>query len=81
MTKHVFKVSRPYIGQRIKAGMVTKGLTITEFAELLKCNRSNVYNIFERRSIDCDLLTRISRVLGRNFLLEMGKELEEELES
>lgn len=80
MTKTTYKLERPCIGQRIKAGMVMKGLSIAEFAQLINCNRSNVYHIFQRKSIDSGLLTIISKVLDRNFLLEMGMELEQELE-
>ena len=70
---------KPIIGQRIKAGMVNRGLSISQFARMINCDRSNVYDIFQRRSIDSDLLRLISKALGRNYLLEMGRDLEEEM--
>ena len=33
----------------------------------LNCNRTNVYKIFNRTSIDTELLLKISNVLKRNF--------------
>ncbi len=74
-----YDVNSPTIGQKIKAGMQSMGLTVPEFAEMINCNRSNVYDIFRRRSIDSELLCVISKVLHRNYLLEMALDLEEDL--
>ena len=41
----------------------------TWFARQLYCDRTNVYNIFKRESIDTMLLQRIGAVLGRNFFV------------
>ena len=46
------------------------------FARNLCCERSNVYDIFKRRSIDTQMLLRISNILGHNFFRYYQKEYE-----
>jgi hypothetical protein len=41
--------------------------SITWFAKRLYCDRSNVYAIFKRQSIDTEQLLRISIILKYNF--------------
>lgn len=57
-----------HIGQLIKAVFDESGMTVSEFARQIHLERSSVYNIFERPSIDAMLLARISLVLKHNFL-------------
>lgn len=44
--------------------------TVSWFARLLKCDRTNVYDIFTRQSIDTSLLMRISCILNHNFFAD-----------
>lgn len=60
-----------HIGSLIKAKVEERGLSISDFARLLHYERTNIYKIFKRRSIDVDLLIRISRVLEYDFLREV----------
>ena len=46
-------------------------MNITQFAELLHCDRANVYNIFRRKKIDIDLLLEISNILNYDFVKEI----------
>ena len=46
-------------------------MTISEFARQIYHERSTVYGIFERPSIDSTLLARISLVLNHNFLFDV----------
>lgn len=50
--------------------------TVTWFARQLNCDRRNIYNIFARKSIDTELLMRISRILNHNFFADIAHELE-----
>lgn len=50
--------------------------TVTWFAEQLHCNRTNIYDIFKRKSIDTELLMRISLILNHDFFKELSQELE-----
>lgn len=56
-----------HIGKIIEEEFRRQERSVSWFASKLCCDRSNVYSIFRRSSIDTDLLLRISNVLGRNF--------------
>ncbi|MCQ2310515.1 MAG: XRE family transcriptional regulator [Paludibacteraceae bacterium] len=56
-----------HIGQEIKAVLDQQGRKISWFADKLYCDRTNVYDIFKRSSIDTELLLRISVALNFNF--------------
>lgn len=58
-----------HIGNLIKEELQNQERTISWFARKLYCDRSNVYDIFKRESIDTELLLRISLILERNFFL------------
>jgi hypothetical protein len=56
-----------HIGNEIKMELLRQERTVSWFARKLCCDRTNVYSIFKRESIDTLLLQRISSVLNRNF--------------
>lgn len=56
-----------HIGKAIKAKMQDQGRSVKWIAEKLCYERTNVYSIFRRKSIDTDLLYRISVILEYDF--------------
>lgn len=48
---------------------------VTWFAQELHCKRTNVYDIFNRQTVDTELLARISRILGHDFFRDLSDEL------
>lgn len=56
-----------HMGNLIKAELAKQERTISWFARKLYCDRSNVYDIFRRKSIDTELLLRISIILNHDF--------------
>ncbi len=62
-----------HIGQLVKSVFDDRHLNVSELARQLHCDRSNVYSIFQRRSIDIELLAKLSKVLNYNFLEEAMK--------
>ena len=60
-----------HIGSIIRQKLMESPLSIAEFASRINRTRTTVYDIFERKSIDVDLLLRISEVLDYNFLEEV----------
>ena len=56
-----------HIGRLIKNRIAEKNMTIVAFAEQLHCTRVNVYKIFNKNSIDTDMLVRISLILEYDF--------------
>jgi hypothetical protein len=55
------------IGQLIKERVKHQKIDVTEFAKLINKERSNVYDIFKRDSLDTDLLKKIGQVLDYDF--------------
>ena len=47
--------------------LIRQERTISWFAKKLCCDRTNVYSIFKRQSIDTELLLRISEALHYDF--------------
>jgi len=59
------------IGEKIREIFDKKNMNIAQFAELLHCDRANVYNIFRRKKIDIYLLLEISKILNYDFVKEV----------
>ena len=57
-----------HIGQLMKSVFDESGMTVSELARQLRCERTNVYTIFKRRTIDVELLAMLSIILNHNFL-------------
>lgn len=56
-----------HIGKLIEEELRRQERSVSWFAKKLYCDRTNVYSIFKRPSIDTELLLRISIILNRNF--------------
>jgi len=55
------------IGILIKEELTEQERSVAWFARKIHLDRSNVYRLFQKNSVDTDLLRRISQVLGRDF--------------
>ncbi len=62
------------IGRTIREVMKKKGMSATQLAREIPCERTNVYNIFSRKDIGTKLLWRICEVLDHNFFDDYAKE-------
>ena len=60
-----------HIGSMIKQKVVEKSMTIKEFSDKINCDRTTVYDIFKRKSIDTEKLIKISQVLNFDFINEV----------
>ena len=65
------------IGQLIKEELASQERTVSWFARKLHLDRSNVYRLFQKNSVDTDLLGRISLILDRDFFEEMSSNFRE----
>ena len=65
-TTHINNKMEP-IGQLIKEELMAQERSVAWFARKLCLDRSNVYRLFQKNSIDTSLLTRISTVLNKDF--------------
>lgn len=53
-------------------------LTVVAFAKLLNCDRTNIYKIYNKPSIDTDLLFRINEALSHDFFKDISESIKEE---
>ena len=60
-----------HIGSIIKQKVIENSMSVKEFADKINCDRTTVYDIFKRKSIDVDRLMKISEVLKYDFLSEI----------
>jgi len=67
-----------HIGQEIERVLRQQGRSVSWFAKQICCERTNVYSIFRRASIDTDLLARISKILSYNFFEDYSSLLKQE---
>lgn len=63
-----------HIGLLIKKELELQERTPTWLAKKINCDRTNIYRIFDRESIDISLLSRISTALNRNFFEELSQQ-------
>jgi len=60
-----------HIGKKIQHVFNQSGLTVSQFARMLEIQRTRIYTIFECKTIDTDLLCKISDVLHYDFLSDV----------
>lgn len=56
-----------HIGEKIKAVFESREMKLKDFAQDIGVARQNVYRIFEKDSIDTELLKKIAGILEHNF--------------
>jgi len=66
-----------HIGQKIKEELYAQGISVSVFAKKINRSRNVVYKIFERESIDTELLNKMAKILNCDFfsLYSSQKEL------
>lgn len=74
-------MTKRHLGALIKAELETQERGVSWLAKKLSCDRSNVYRIFQKKSLDTQLLARISKILNRDFFAELSATFTEEQDS
>lgn len=64
-----FSLMSIHIGKIIKKIVKKKAISVTDFADKINYSRRNVYEIFDRETIDSGLLIKINKVLEENLFL------------
>jgi len=62
------------IGLIIKEELAAQERSVSWFARKLNMDRSNVYRMFYKNSIDTGLLARISKLLNRDFFALLSED-------
>lgn len=75
--ERILKTVMIHIGQLIKEVFANqpKSHTVNWFAEQLHCRRGNIYDIFNRPTIDTELLIRISLILDYDFFAHISQHI------
>lgn len=63
------------IGEIIRAELAKQERSVAWFARHLACDRTNIYKIFAKDSIDTALLIRISIILNHDFFADISNEI------
>ena len=58
-----------HIGEKVKARAKELRIGPTELGRMIKTSKQNVYGIFERKSMDTELLQKLSKVLEFDFFV------------
>ena len=64
-----------HIGSLIEQELRRQDRSVTWLAGELHCDRTNVYKVFKKKSIDTKLLEDISVILQHNFFLDYAEEV------
>ena len=56
-----------HIGTILREKLKTDGKSVVWLARELGCHRTNIYNLFDKNSLDTQLLQRISIIMNYNF--------------
>ena len=65
-----------HIGSIIKEKFDKHGASVSWFARQLCCDRTSIYSIFKRESIDTALLVKISVILEYDFFQHYSQDLD-----
>lgn len=65
-----------HIGYLIKSVFDESGMTVSELARQIHLERTTIYSIFERPSVDAIQLAKISKALKHNFLFDIEREFD-----
>ena len=68
-----------HIGNLIRERLKEDGKSVVWLARELGCHRTNIYNLFDKYSIDTQLLERISIIMRYNFFDLYKQEAEEKM--
>ena len=64
------------IGKIIKEELRRQQRSVIWLSGMLNCDRRNIYDIFQRPSIDSDLLYKLSIILNRDFFAYFSANLQ-----
>ena len=69
-----------HIGKQIRQKMEEHQKTVVWLAEQLSCSRTNVYKIFDKYSLDTEMLARISTIIEFDFFSLYSKDVKRKKE-
>jgi len=73
----VMEAEEIHIGSVIRKELKRQGRSVSWLAKQLFCDRSNIYRMFQKASLETSLLFRISKILGTDFFVYFSRKLPE----
>ena len=70
-----------HIGKRIKQKLAEQGRTSSWLAQQLSYNRTTMYKIYDKASLDTQMLLRISRIMEYDFFKEFSQKFDSQVSS
>lgn len=64
-----------HLGNMIKRELKAQGRSVSWLARTIHMERSSIYKIFDRNSLDVGLLIRISVVMDHDFFLDVSQKM------
>jgi hypothetical protein len=64
-------IANIHIGTIIKAKAAERGISKTQLSKIINCHVSNIYYLYENKSINTDLLWQLAEALNYNFFTEV----------
>lgn len=64
-----------HLGNMIKRELKAQGRSVSWLARTIKMERSSIYKIFDRNSLDVALLIKISLVMDHDFFLDVSNKI------
>lgn len=61
-----------HIGRMVAAELERQGIKVEWLARQIPCDKSNMYKMLKRPSMDVVLLLRISRILRHDFMKDLS---------
>ena len=72
---------RIHVGKLIRERLKEEGKSVVWLAQELGCHRTNVYNIFEKNSLDTNTIRRISIIMRHNFFDYLQEDTQKQIDS
>lgn len=69
-----------HLGNMIKRELKSQGRSVSWLARTIKMERSSIYKIFERNSLDVALLIKISIVMDHDFFKDISQKMHDHYE-
>ncbi len=66
-----------HLGTMIKRELKAQGRSVVWLAQMINMERTSIYKIFERNSVDVRLLVRISLVMNHDFFQDISNKIRE----
>jgi predicted transcriptional regulator len=66
------------VGFLIQSELRNQGRSVTWLAKQLNCDRTNIYKIFKRQTVDTALIERLSKIMKEDLFVLISESMQKE---